>query len=243
MDNWLAAVEKRVETFAERYALTYAKSDRAIAAAFEIGCFHALVDFYHAKCALEPTNLAGDSFRYLTSPSGNPKNFSYVSLEHDTGRFHLRQQVRIRSHHDEDIAFTPDMLVVAEEAVIRNDRDPDFANGKRSFFAVDGLEVLAAHECKSMVPFPELLVSFIGMFVAAHGWFEDPNHLAHVSDKERHLAPSLFVGGTASGLHARMAGAMSKKYPINIFLGLHSSTWALADTSAIRTLSSSIVSK
>ena len=49
LDNWLASVERACERFADKHAITYRKSEREISASFEIGCFHALVEFYEAS--------------------------------------------------------------------------------------------------------------------------------------------------------------------------------------------------
>ena len=38
-------------------------------------------------------NLKDNEYRYLTTPSGNPSNFSYVTLSGTDGEFELRQQV------------------------------------------------------------------------------------------------------------------------------------------------------
>src|SRR5690606_26349089 len=113
-----------------------------------------------------------------------------------------------------------------------SEKDADFASGKRPFFKVSSADVIAAHECKSMNPFPELMVAFIGMFVAAHRW-ADSGVRTNVKSAtaEGHLAPTLFVGGTSRALHLRMIKAMQSSYLINIICGLHVGTWNLKDAS------------
>jgi len=224
---WLDEVEKLILDFADRYSLIYSKTEREISASFEIGCFLSLISFYEQKgCEASPqnTDLNGD-YRYLTTPNGNPANFSYVQIKKNKELFQIRQQVRIKSHLDPDIAFTPDLIVIVENSVINGQIDPDYANGKRRFFCVDSSHVIAAHECKSMNPFPELLISFIGMVIAGHFWIQDydPSNPKYGF----HLAPTLFVGGTARSLHIRMVEALKRVYPINIILGMHSGTWNL----------------
>jgi hypothetical protein len=227
-DGWVQAVESKIRAFAKKYGTVYQKSAREVSAAFEIGCFHALTEFYSKSCTLTPYNLTpANEYRYLTSPNGNPANFSYVEMSHTTGTFQLRQQVRIVSHLDDDIAFTPDMVIVPASATIDGKKDKDYASGKRSFFFVRSPDVIAAHECKSMNPFPELLVSFIGMLIAAHKWLDIPTDRTRLDPKGIHLAPSLFVGGSARALHIRMVRALEKVYPINVILGLHAGTWSL----------------
>jgi len=233
--DWVTDVERSVERFARKYSLTYSRSEREISASFEIGCFHALVNFYSERCKIEPKNLRdGKYYRYLTSPNGNPNNFSYVRARVDGRGYEIRQQVRIRSHLADDIAFTPDLVVLPEDVDISSTKDKDYAKGKRSFFCVSSEDVIAAHECKSMMPFPELLVSFIGTLTVAHAWLDDPKPKGFFGKVGLHLAPSLFVGGTPRGLHVRMIRALEKCYPINVIVGLHSGTWDL--TRPTRTL-------
>lgn len=228
VDHWVTKVSDLMRGFAERHSITYSQTARVVSASFEIGCFHALIKFYSRNFEICPRNLtAHNEYRYLTSPSGNPANFSYVEMKSVGGDFELRQQVRVRSHLHDDISFTPDLLVVKAGANINAENDADFAGGKRSFYTVRSSSVVAAHECKSMNPFPELLVSFIGMLITAHDWLESPWDRNMLDSEGVHLAPSLFVGGEARALHLRMIAALEKSYPINIVIGLHAGNWSL----------------
>ncbi|UJP04551.1 MAG: hypothetical protein LZF61_06635 [Nitrosomonas sp.] len=228
-DHWIDDVEKAIQSFASNYRITYARKERELSASFEIGCLHALTDFYETNCSLQPMNLKNGTYRYLTTPNGNPNNFSHVEATVGNEVFEIRQQVRIRSYLNPDIAFTPDMVVMHKGANIMSHHDPDYASGKRKFFCVNSADVIAAHECKSTNPFPELLVSFVGMLIAAHAWLTSPTDRSLITVNGNHLAPTLFVGGTASGIHQRMVRAMEASMPINIVLGLHRGTWNLLD--------------
>jgi len=228
-DEWVADIEKAIEDFAKKYSLTYEKKERELSASFEIGCLHALTDFYEKNSKLTLKNLVDGKYRYLTTPNGNPNNFSYVQGNSKNEFFEIRQQVRVWSHLAEDVAFTPDMVVIRKDAEIKGTLDPDYASGKRKFFCVKSSDVIAAHECKSTNPFPELLVSFVGMLVAAHQWLMAPTDRTKLNNQGCHLAPSLFIGGTASGIHKRMVEAMENSMPVNIILGLHKGTWDLLD--------------
>ncbi len=228
-DPWVKGVENAIEAFAKAHKLTYARSERELSASFEIGCLHSLTDFYEKNSTLSPKNLDHGIYRYLTTPNGNPDNFSHVEGKVGNDAFEIRQQVRVRSHLNPDVAFTPDMVVIRKGSKIEGEKDPDYARGKRKFFFVHSTDVIAAHECKSTNPFPELLVSFLGMLVAAHEWLGGAVDRSHVDPKGAHLAPSLFVGGTASGVHHRMVKAMETSMPLNVILGLHRGTWNLLD--------------
>jgi hypothetical protein len=226
-----------MEQFASKYAVVYSKTEREIAAHFEIGCLLSLVEFYET-CGFKGVveNLAEDeSYRYLTTPNGNPANFSYIVMTKRGEQIEIRQQVRISSHVGEDVSFTPDIVVIPHRTRIHRKKDADFAGGKRSFFFVRASEVIAAHECKSMVPFPELLVSFIGMLVVGHQWVTATDPTKLITEEGNHLAPCLFVGGSARSIHLRMIKGLKKAYPINIVVGMHAGTWnLLGDEADIR---------
>ncbi|MGY3039205.1 hypothetical protein ACVWWQ_000792 [Rhodanobacter sp. TND4EL1] len=224
---WVKQAESLSKAFASRYKVLIHSTDRQLSASFEIGCFHALLQYYEIQgYKIKPENLIDGNYRYLTTPSGNPDNFSHVALKGLDGEFELRQQVRIESHVDPEICFTPDLLVLTKNASVGAQKRLDFAGGKRSFFKVSSVDVVAAHECKSTNPFPELLVSFIGMLVAAHAWYPSGGH-AVLTKGSGHMAPTLFVGGTAKPLYLKMIRAMQKCYGMNIVCGLHEGTWDL----------------
>jgi len=219
--HWVTRVERAMTAFAQRFQLTVSARQRAVAASFEIGCFLSLVRFYSKVGTTTVENVTSEGeFRYLTSPNGNPANFSYVAMQIAGELFELRQQVRVRSHLDPDIAFTPDVVVLRAAAHLDTARDPDFAGGKRAFYSVASTGVVALHECKSLPPFPELLVSFLGMVVAGHAWMTS-GALPSRSSQGRHVAPTLFVGGSARALQKRMVKALEGQYPINVLLGVH----------------------
>lgn len=228
--TWLTDAEKLAAAFAKKHGVVMRVTDRQLSAAFEIGSLHALLRFYEAQgYRLEPRNLTHEGeYRYLTSPSGNPANFSWVEATGPDGEFEIRQQVRVQSHIDEDIAFTPDIVVLLKGTAVENSRREEYASGRRPYYRVKSLSVVAAHECKSMNPFPELMVSFIGMLVSAHEWYPNGDRYRHTHD-DGHLGPTLFVGGTARNLHLRMISAMQKAYHMNIICGLHEGTWSLTD--------------
>jgi hypothetical protein len=102
---------------------------------------------------------------------------------------------------------------------------------KRRFFRVSSKDVIAAHECKLLLPFPELMVSFIGMYITAHTWHLDDNPTVKPDTEGLHLAPTMFVGGSAKAMHLKMVKAIEKVYPINIIVGMHERTWNLYSNS------------
>ena len=213
-----------MQGFARRYGSRYSKTKRELYAFFEIGCFLSLVNLYENRgCIITLQNLLkSGEYRYLTTPNGNPANFSYISLETGEYTYELRQQVRIVSHINSDIAFTPDILVIKGGSQLIGKKDEDYAGGKRQFFYVKSSDVIAAHECKSYAPFPELLISFLGALWAGHFWFSSSDCFKHISEEALHPAPTLFVGGEARIFQLKMIRAMEKEFPLNIVVGMHS---------------------
>ena len=230
MSNWLVTVNNMIKEFSDKHSAYYVKSERELFASFEIGCFLSLIDFYESRgCSVSLINLdeKTNQFKYLTTPSGNPDNFSYVFLKSENSQFEIRQQVRVKSHIDSEISFTPDIIVLKRTALINRTTRQDYANGKKGFFYVNSSDVIAAHECKSLPPFPELLVSFLGMLLTAHSWYEEGIYDEVINEHGLHLAPTLFVGGSAKTIHLKMITNMMMKFPINIFVGLHNGIWNL----------------
>ncbi len=228
-DKWIEKLEKELKAFSKKHKTTYSISKNNLAAAFEIGCFHALMQFYeNCGYVVSAENLTKEGeYRYLTSPAGNPNNFSYVKITGPDGIYEIRQQVRVRSHIDSAIAFSPDLVVLKADTEIKAVRDPDYAKGKKDFYTLQSDYVVAAHECNSMSPFPELMVSYVGMLVTAHKWYSEKNPFKFCDNTSTHLAPTLFVGGCASGLHLKMIRAMRGSMPLNIIVGMHMGSWGL----------------
>ena len=227
-DPWISDVEAASADFLGRFGTVYSLTDRDLSGIFEIGCFLAIVSDYERQgISTEASNLIDGRFRYLTTPNGNPRNFSHVRLFTVDAAWELRQQVRVCSYVHQDVNFTPDIVVIPEGAEIRDEKDVDYASGKRSFFRVNAATVIAAHECKSMTGFPELYVSFVGMFMMGHAWFGEKVSESVTRQSRGHLAPSLFVGSEISNLHRRMVAALESQFPINLVTGLHRGGWAL----------------
>lgn len=219
-DEWVKKATALIQRFERKYSNTYIRKEREYYALFEIGCFLSLVDVYKKKkFTITAKNLINGSFRYLTTPNGDPANFSYIEICKENKKYQIRQQVRVASSKDERIYFTPDILIIKGGAKILEKKDKLYASGRRKFFYVKSSKVVAAHECKSLEPFPELFASFIGMFMLAHDW--NTGNIK-TSKKHTHFAPSLFVGGRARGFHLKMIEGYEEGYPINIITNIHS---------------------
>lgn len=222
-DAWIAQVESSMKDFAANHDLVFTQSARQVAASFEIGCLHALTEFYaRGGYDVHPINLSPQGeYLYLTTPSGNPENFSHISLTGHDGVYELRQQVRVCSHLHPEIQVTPDLVVLAQGAVLNRTNRPDYARGKRGFFYVESADVVAAHECKSMTPFPELLVGFLGILETCRAWMDSDEPRFCPSEDGPHLAPSIFIGGDARGIHFKMIEGLERTFPLNVIVGLH----------------------
>lgn len=129
MSEWVDKVSTAIQEFSDNYSAVYSKTERELSASFEIGCFLALIHFYQEKnfdISLE--GLVNNQFKYLTTPSGNPNNFSFIKLKKDHTEFEIRQQVRIKSHVDPEICFTPDIVVLKFDSQIRGLKREDYAS-------------------------------------------------------------------------------------------------------------------
>ena len=211
-------------SFARQYGVIYSKSERELYAYFEIGCFLSLVAYYRGLgWKGEAQQLVNGEYRYHTSPMGNPRNFSYVKMSRGDDVFEIRQQIRIRSFLDNDIEFTPDIVVVKDGVDILNSRCGEYANGKRSYYSVCSKDVIAVHECKKYKPYPELLVSFVGFVVSYRlSCFPVNSHVGSPSAKIFHPAPILFTAIKASAFNVRMINALQKQFPLNIIDEMYS---------------------
>ena len=221
--NWIKQAEILIKKFEKDHSKTYIRKEREYYALFEIGCFLKLIQAYkNKKFTIKAIHSSGsgDVFRYLTTPNGNPDNFSYIKLSKENEIFYIRQQVRIVQSKNERIYFTPDITVMHGNTKIKKKNNEQYANNKRAFFYIKSNDVVAAHECKSLEPFPELFASFLGMFILAHDWATlqkiNPNK------NNPHLAPTLFIGGQARGLHFDMIKAYQEEYPLNIITNIYS---------------------
>lgn len=223
-NNFVEAILEEISLFVSKYNVEYAKTERQLYAFFEIGCFLSLVSYYKGcGCQGTPKNLIEDRFyRYHTSPQGNPHNFSYMEFLYKDIKFELRQQIRIRSHINDSIEFTPDLVVIQGGSLIEPTRCKEYANGKREYYSVNSSRVIAAHESKNYTPFPELLVSFIGFIVSAHSWMSRLDMKQFTKEKGLHPAPILFTGGVARPVNAKMIKALQHEFPLNIIDGMHS---------------------
>lgn len=220
--KWLSQLDLLIDAFAADHAVVLENvTSRSVAASFEIGCLLLLEHYYRDKgYTVVPQNLINGHYRCLTSPSGNPSNFSFLLCTRKGRQVEIRQQIRVQSTIDTDIAFTPDLAVVRVGSAGKARFADEFARGKRRIFFVEAPDVIAAHECKCLVAFPELMVSFIGMLHCGHAWLEDlPTLVSDVGDD--HLLPTLFIGGGATPWHRKMADAMQRKFPLNIALGVY----------------------
>lgn len=93
-------------------------------------------------------------------------------------------------------------------------------------------------EVKNMLPFPELLFSFMGIVnelkVAVMGNSQQRVHPLHI-------APSLMISGKPSSPVSRIQGSLEGRYAINIFFDLFYSsvgTFSKANLNNIRVLES-----
>ncbi len=99
-------------------------------------------------------NIQNGVFRFKTTPSGNPNNFSYLVIDKNETTLEVRQQVRIWGIWG---CYTPDISIILPSSTFRN-----------STLSVKYLENFV--ECKHMEPYPMSCASFVGMLYVLNRW-------------------------------------------------------------------------
>lgn len=100
-------------------------------------------------------NIQNGEFRFKTTPSGNPNNFSYIVIDKNGYTFEVRQQLRINGRWGN---YTPDICVIS----------PNTALDPRNSIEDRYLENFI--ECKHMVPYPMSCASFVGILYVLNRW-------------------------------------------------------------------------
>lgn len=216
---------KEIQTFLNYYGTTINREVEKISTLFEITCYNYVIEFYVTQgFTLIPRNPknSGNFFIYKTSPAGNLPNYSYFearkTVQTNTGprkiSFDIRQNVPVQSSHDLDVYFTPDIVICVNQFDTVKDHSYYHATRWRHYLKNEGLISFA--EAKHYNPFPEILVSFIGIIHELN-----PSLLKKNGKKSGiHLAPSLMVSGRGGAPVERIKTNFEKRYTLNIFLGL-----------------------
>ncbi len=191
---------------------------------FEMACFNHLIKYYENrgfKISLE--NLVNGKFCYKLSPSGYPENFSYIKVSKERNykkqqkkiiEYEVRHNLSIQSSYENDIYVVPDISIIKCNS-IEEDCSKSLYSTKKFFFTRNS-SLLTIGEAKMMVPFPELMFGFIGVYLEL---FKGKKR--KVIDNSYHLAPCLFISGKCNPHTERIRNYLEGRYKLNIITDLY----------------------
>jgi hypothetical protein len=217
--------ENEIRTFLNYYGTAISREVENIPTLFEITCYNYVIEYYvNQGYILIPRNPAQSDnyFIYKTSPSGNLVNYSFfearkqIQTEKGTMEisFVIRQNVPVQSGRDTDVYYTPDIVICKDQ--YDKIKDPAYYRATRWRHYLKNENLISFAEAKHYNPFPEILVSFIGLIHELN-----PNLLKKKGEKSgSHLAPSLMFSGRGGAPVDRIKKYYEKRYSMNIFLGL-----------------------
>jgi len=218
-----AAFETEMTSFANKFKVILAEHSKRISDYFEISCYHLIIRYYeNIGYQLEVQNLRGGKYRYKCSPIGLLRNFSYFKAtktdkQGQADTVYLYHNATVQSSFDDKVFTTPD-IVVSKTDTPRESTDYYLTKKKMSYISKENLITFC--EAKHLMPFPELMVGFIGTVMelkpsCINGTVEDPN--------TEHIAPSLMMSGTFSKPTKRIRESLEQRYYVNLFDNLFDS--------------------
>lgn len=211
-----AEFEKELTSFANKFRTTIAKHSTRISSYFEMSCFNMIVRYYELQgYTASVENLIARRFKFKCSPTGLLENFSYMRVTKDDKSYRIYHNASVQSAHDNEVYTTPDI-------VVSEDKEPslttDYYKTKKKFSYFPNNNMITFCEAKHLVPFPELMLSFIGTVNELKPLclsFEKQK-----KDSERHIAPSLMMSGCLSKPTEKIAKSLHKRYYVNILSDL-----------------------
>ena len=234
--------EKELTSFANRFRTTIAEHSTRINSYFEMSCFNMIVRYYELQgYTASVENLISGRFRFKCSPTGLLENFSYMRVTKDEKCYRIYHNASIQSAHDNDVYTTPD-IVVSED--IEPTITTDYYKTKKRFSYFPNDRMVTFCEAKHLVPFPELMLSFIGTVNELK-----PSCLSldeQENESEMHIAPSLMMSGTHSKPTDKIANSLQKRYLVNLlsdlFVDPYITVFSLLEVNNLASLSSKRVS-
>lgn len=208
--------EKELVSFANKYRTAIADHSRRISDYFEMSCYNMVVHYYELKgFSSTVENLIGGKFKFKCSPTGLLENFSYISLKKGDITYRLYHNASVQSAYDKEICTTPDIVVAEDTAPSETMK---YYRGGRRFTYIPNKEMITFCEAKHLMPFPELMISFIGTVNELK-----PSCLKAGSKRRKdsdHIAPSLMMSGCLSKPTEKIAKSLRRRYYVNIFSDL-----------------------
>jgi hypothetical protein len=208
--------EKELTSFANKYRTIVAEHSKRISDYFEISCYNMIIRYYELN-GYTPVveNMIGGKFRFKCSPTGLLGNFSYMSLKKGETTYRLYHNASVQSAHDKDIFTTPDIVVAKD---FTPSETMNYYRGKKRFTYIPNVEMITFCEAKHLMPFPELMIGFIGTVNELKPTCM--NKVIKRRKKSDHIAPSLMMSGCLSKATSMISESLRRRYYVNIFSDL-----------------------
>ena len=228
--------EKELKSFTNKYKTALSEHSHRISNYFEMSCYNMIVRYYeHRGYKAKVENEQAGRFRFKCSPSGLLENFSYMKLTKNNLSFHLYHNASVQSAHDNEVFTTPDIVVASDVAPTLT---TDYYKTKKRFSYIPNIEFITFCEAKHHIPFPELIINFIGTVNELKpSCLQEDNKAEECSE---HTAPSLMMSGSFSKPIVKVARSLERRYFVNmlgnLFLEPYKTTFSSIKISNLATL-------
>ncbi len=215
----LEEFEEEIKAFANTHHAHFKEHAKRVSDYFEMSCYNMIVHYYeNLGFKMEAQNLINGDFRYKCSPSGLLQNFSYFKGSKNVDKeeiiIYVFHNATVQSSHDDRVFTTPDIVVsrIKDPLITR-----DYYTTKKRLSYIDHSNVITFCESKHLIPFPELMITFIGTVNELK-----PECLSDdgCPDDAGHIAPSLMMSGTLSKPCKRIKDSLENRYYVNFFSDL-----------------------
>lgn len=212
-----AEFEKDLIDFSNKYKVLLAEHATRISDYFEMICYNIILRYYEEKhYSLTVKNLQAGKFKFKCSPNGLLKNFSYFKAtkidEHgEVVTVYIMHNATVQSAFDDTVFTTPDIVISKTDTPASTE---DYYLTKKKLSYIPRESFITFCEAKHLMPFPELMVNFIGTVMELK-----PDCIRCIGDRDSsdHIAPSLMMSGTFGKPTSRIRDSFEKRYYVNFF--------------------------
>ena len=220
MGPWIdrRILERNAKKFAQSHGFFLRKNGHRISSLVEIAVYNSIVEYYQTCGFLVSGENLGPkkSFRYKLTASGLTENHSFFIARREAVSFQILHNMRIQSAHHDHLYFTADVCVTGEKGATTQ----KLQSGRRHSF-VAKKNLITFVEVKHLVPFPEVLFSFMGLVLEFMPGLIDKTLL--VTNSGDRLCPIIVFTGPGSDHTDLIKQSLSDRYGINIIFGTSSS--------------------
>lgn len=211
--------EKDLASFAKDHHAHFCEHAKRVSDYFEMSCYNMIVHYYeNLGYKMEPQKLVNGDFKYKCNPTGLLQNFSYFKGSKFNGEkeeiIYVFHNATVQSAHDDSVFTTPDIVVsrIDEPKVTT-----DYYSTKKRLSYIDNGNMITFCESKHLIPFPELMIAFMG---TVNELKPDCLTTEGCKDGTDHIAPSLMMSGTLSKPCKRIKKSLEQRYFVNFFADL-----------------------